>query len=251
MAKKRPTNNQKKAAKKAVKRQTKAAKSKSRYAAKAKAKKTVSTGLLAKAASVIAVAVHGVSDVLRSFGKVYENADGSTLVDATKPVGMVVTQDDINYAAACNGNGCVVGRLMARAFGDSISLAIVGYHITKVVDEDTQTVLRFMTPRALRNAIHKFDVTQKTTGKGVWDFPQRSFSLNPVSKSYKHRERGHRHGERRNSGGKKSVFIPIGEFKPRQIDNIRTVFNEMKCGLYSTAERQRIPTGDAQPVIAL
>lgn len=250
MAKKKPNNpNKKKVAKKVTKRKTKAAKSRSRYAAKAK--KTTRTGLLVKAASVIAVAVHGVSDVLRSFGKVYENADGSTLVDATKPVGMVVTQDDINYAVACNGNGCVIGRLMARAFGDSITLAIVGYHITKVVDDRTNTILRFMTPRALRKAIHNFDVTKKTTGKGVWDFPQRSFSLNPVSQSYKHRERGHRHGERRNSGGKKSDFIPMGEFEPRVIDNINTVFNEMKCGLYSTAERQKIPTGDVQPVIAL
>ena len=70
MAKKRPnSSNNKKVVKRATKRKTKAAKSRSRYAAKAK--KTTRTGLLAKAASVIAVAVHGVSDVLRSFGKVY------------------------------------------------------------------------------------------------------------------------------------------------------------------------------------
>ena len=261
MAKKRPTSNKKKAAKKAVKRQTTAAKSKSRYAAKAKAKSTDHKWKLTSKnkilTKIMAVAHTYIYNVLLSFGKCYQNDSGFTRVDATRPMSCCVTPEDLELAEACSGNFCAVARVLARSFGSTITAAIVGYRITIVVDDRTKTAVRFRTPDSLRKAIVHFDETKQVRGRGEWLFTRMQFELKPLPKGYFHSDpdtdglcgRWHKV---RNSGGKQSKLRKLTpEFTPRRIEGIDKVLDKMSCGLYSVATRSKTPLHEAAPVIAV
>lgn len=274
MAKKRSSPKTKKAIRKAATRKNKAGKKSgkpSRKAAKATvnltkgAKKDASKWRPVSRKSffgrTMVIAHMYIYRTLLAFGKIYQNDSGYTRVDATKSLSCCVTADDMRLAEACDGNFCVVARVLARALGDTITSALVGYRITILVDKRTKTAVRFKTPDALSAAIKHFDLTKELTGRGEWLFKRMQFELRPLPKNYFHHEpdkdgkKGRWHLVRL-SGGKQSklrVAAKIGEenYKPRVIEGINGVFKSMSEGLYSVACRVKPQRHEAAPVIGV
>jgi hypothetical protein len=102
------------------------------------------------------------------------------LVDARRPLALIVTNRHVELAHCGDPRACVVAQAAIDALGELFEEIQVGTNVTKIVT--ATKVIRYQTPWALREAIPVFDET------GEWLLADGTYTLLP----YKRREKENR-----------------------------------------------------------
>jgi len=112
------------------------------------------------------------------------NSKIRTVIDAKKPLKVVITEEHQKCAKPGDPAHCVVALALNDAFGDIFDGAEVGSSITKVYTSNR--IIRYATPASLKKNIPVFDKT------GKWQLPSGEYILLPVPTTAKLGARGNR-----------------------------------------------------------
>jgi len=116
---------------------------------------------------------------LRKMGTIVPGMDGWTLVNATSPALVSITEQHVQDAIPGDYGHCVLALALYAAFGAKYRYE-VGPSIVKVIDDENLTMLRFATPLAIQRALKQWDKPPH-----IWTQPAGVFALRPLPKSWK------------------------------------------------------------------
>jgi len=114
------------------------------------------------------------------------------VVNAKVPLRFEITKKHVRLAKKCDASGCVVAQAVLDAVGEMLDNVQVGSNVTKVVTDNR--VIRYTTPKSLREAIPHFDRT------GEWKLKTGTYQLSPYCRKNRHKE------IKRETGGKLVKF---------------------------------------------
>lgn len=118
-------------------------------------------------------------NVLLTMGNSYKAENNWTVVIATVPLYLNITQEMIDRSIGRSGRYCVVAQAIEALFGKRMYFQ-VGAGITKIWDLNAKIEVRWHTSGPLAAGIKGFDKPG-----GSWKLPPNIYKLNPVPRSLK------------------------------------------------------------------
>lgn len=117
----------------------------------------------------------GWDSVMKKVTKVLRDKEGRVVEDAVFPLNFTITAAHVRKALCKDPANCVIAQAVRAQYGFQFEMILVGASIIKVYMKGK--VIRFATPKNLREALRRFDRTK------LWDLPAGTYTIHPPTKT--------------------------------------------------------------------